>query len=537
MASQQLTSRTWRNGCLALLLFLLAACDRGPPAALSQVPACPGATPLTAPEIQTILAQAFARAAADGQAFAITVTNREGIVVGSIAMPGAPAGIEAAATQKARTAAFLSSNQHAFTTRTAFFIIQDHFPPNLPNVPGGPLYGVQFSSLPCSDIVGESVATPFDQEGSGLSGDTGSMPLYKDGCLVGGVGVEGATEPDDALEERAAWSAALGFRPSPAIYGSTIHVDGIRLDFIEEMPPDDLVVPSYADVLLAGAAELVAPVAAPPDQVFPTALFGGLSCEIRFAPADSARPVPATERLLAADVTAILDAAAARSGLTRAGIRRPLGTAMRCFVSVTDIDGTVLGSIRTPDATLFSFDVSIQKARAAAFFSTDTFAVTTRALGFLAQAFFPPGIDAAPEGPLHQLQDALSLPLAGPCVPPTVPELPNGITIFPGGIALYKGGVLAGAIGVSGDGVDQDDFIASAGADLFPPPAGARCDEADEASAVAALTAKVAAIGADATLAGDAGTVAAAADSAARLANGLQGIRLPYVKFPRQPYR
>lgn len=519
----------------AILPFLLAACDSGPPAALSQAPLCPGATPLTAAEVGTVIAQAAARATADGQAFVIAVTNREGIVVGALAMPGAPAGAETAAAQKARTAAFLSSNQHAFTTRTALFIIEDHFPPGLPNVPGGPLYGVQFSNLPCSDIVGEGAVTPFDQVGSGLSGDTGSMPLYKDGCLVGGVGVEGAAEPDDALEERAAWTASSGFRPAPAIFGSNIHVDGIRLAFVEEMPPDDLVIPAYADLLLGGATEIAAPVAAPPDQVFPTALFGGLTCEVRFAPSDSARPVPPAERLLAADVTAILDAAAARSDLVRAGIRRPLGTAMRCFISVTDLDGTVLGSIRTPEATLFSFDVSIQKARTAAFFSTDALAVTTRALGFLAQAFFPPGIDAAPEGPLHSLQDALSAPLSGPCVPPTVAELPNGVTVFPGGIPLYKGGLLVGGIGVSGDGVDQDDFVAAAGADLFPPPA--RCDAVDEATAVAALTTKVAAIGAAATLAGDLATAAEAADCATRLAAGLQGIRLPYVKFPRQPFR
>jgi uncharacterized protein GlcG (DUF336 family) len=534
----------------AVLLLLLAACtDSGPPDALKQVPACAGAVPLTAAEVQTILAQAAGRAMDDGQAYVITVTTREGIVIGSLAMAGAPLGLEASSAQKARTAAFLSSNQHAFTTRTAFFIIEDHFPPNLPNVPGGPLYGVQFSSLACTDVVGEDVVTPFDQQGNGLSGDTGSMPLYKDGCLVGAVGVDGAPEPDDALEERAAWTASEGFRPAPAIYGSEVHVDGVRLDFIEEMPPDDLVAPAYADLLLGGATEIVPPVAGPPDQVFPMGVFGGLTCEIRYAPLDSARPVPATVRLLASDVTAMLDAAAARSDLTRAGIRRPLGTAMRCFVSVTDLDGTILGSIRTPDATLFSFDVSIQKARAAAFFSTDTFAMTTRALGFLGQAFFPPGIDGAPEGPLHQLQDALSAPLAGPiggvCQPPTVAALPNGITIFPGGIPLYKGGVLVGAIGVSGDGVDQDDFVSSAGAELFPPPAGTRCDEVDEATAVTALSAKVAAIGTaasavvappDAVTQADA-IEAVAALSATRLAQGLQGIRLPYVKFPRQPYR
>jgi uncharacterized protein GlcG (DUF336 family) len=521
----------------ALLLLLLAACDSNPPAALVAVPACPGAPPLTATEIETILAQAAGRAIADGQAYTITVTTREGIVVGSLQMAGAAAGLEAASTAKARTAAFLSSDQNAFTTRTAAFIIDDHFPPNLPNVPGGPLYGVQFSNLPCSDLVGEDTVSAFDQEGNGLSGDTGSMPLYKDGCLVGGVGVEGGPEPDDALEERAAWTASEGFRPAPAIYGSEIHVDGIRLAFIEEMPEGDLVAPTYASLLVGGATELVAPVAAPPAQIFPTAVFGGLTCDVYFAPVDSVRPVPATERLLAVEVTAMLDAAAARSGLTRAGIRRPIGTAMRCFISVTDLDGTVLGAIRTPESTLFSFDVSVQKARAAAFFSTDTFAVTTRALGFLAQAFFPPGIDAAPEGPLHLLQDALSAPLFGPCVPPTVAALPNGITIFPGGIALYKGGLLAGGIGVSGDGVDQDDFVAAAGAELFPPPAGARCDEADEAFAVAALTAKVTAIGAAAAAVPDLGTVAAASASVTRLAGGLEGIRLPYVKFPRQPFR
>jgi Haem degrading protein HbpS-like len=43
------------------------------------------------------------------------------------------------------------------------------------------------------------------------------------------------------------------------------------------------------------------------------------------------------------------------------------------------------------------------------------------------------------------------------------PNLPNGMTIFPGGFPLYRNGVLIGAIGVSGDGVDQDDIIAASG--------------------------------------------------------------------------
>ena len=273
----------------------------------------------------------------------------------------------------------------------------------------------------------------------------------------------------------------------------------------------------------------------------------------------------------------MLDAGAARSALTRAGIRRPLGTPMRCFVTVVDRDGTILGCIRTPDATLFSFDVSIQKARTVAFFSTDTVGFTCRALGFMAQGHFPPGIDFAPRGPLANdfhlaigapggpgdvlaLQDALSVPLLAPiedpgmpgtflCQAPTVAELPNGITIFPGAVPLYKGGVLVGGIGVSGDGVDQDDFIASAGGELFPPPAGVRCDEAPEATAVSVLRARLDVIRARAQAvvddpmsfpeaAAQAATIvdAAVAADANYAALGLQGIRLPYVKFPRQPY-
>jgi len=36
----------------------------------------------------------------------------------------------------------------------------------------------------------------------------------------------------------------------------------------------------------------------------------------------------------------------------------------------------------------------------------------------------------------------------------------NGLQIFPGSVPLYKNGVLVGAVGVSGDGIEQDDFVA-----------------------------------------------------------------------------
>jgi len=58
-----------------------------------------------------------------------------------------------------------------------------------------------------------------------------------------------------------------------------------------------------------------------------------------------------------------------------------------------------------------------------------------------------------------------------------IPELRNGLQIFAGGIPLYRGSTLIGAIGVSGDGIDQDDLISAGGAILFPPPDAIRSDK------------------------------------------------------------
>jgi hypothetical protein len=72
--------------------------------------------------------------------------------------------------------------------------------------------------------------------------------------------------------------------------------------------------------------------------------------------------------------------------------------------------------------------------------------------------------------------------------------LPNGITIFPGAFGLYRNGVLIGAIGVSGDGVDQDDLVGAAGTHDFLAPLAIRSDHFF-----------------------------------------FRGTRLPYAKFPRDP--
>ncbi len=55
--------------------------------------------------------------------------------------------------------------------------------------------------------------------------------------------------------------------------------------------------------------------------------------------------------------------------------------------------------------------------------------------------------------------------------------MPNGITIFPGGFPLYRNGQLIGAIGISGDGVDQDDIVGASGTSNFLPPDPIRADQ------------------------------------------------------------
>jgi len=504
--------------------------------------------PLTAADVDRIVRQAAAEAQRIGLKAHIAVTDQEGNVLARFRMAGAPDtsrvrpkpgeegrrghGLEAVelpatfvAVTKAGTGAFLSSGGNAFSTRTASFIVQDHFPPLVDFTPGGPLFGVQFSSLPCSDV--KSPPLP-----AGLSADPGGLPLYRNGLLVGGVGVEGdgsyTLDPDprdfDApTEEQAAAAGARGFEAPDLIRADHILADGIRLPYANAAAGTGgpAAAGDYIDGPRDGAA-----------SAFRPASLGDLAGET-----DPRFPVRAGSVLSADEVARILTQAARQAGITRAAIRQPLGSAARVSIAVVDVDGRILGNFRTPDAPVFGFDVAVQKARTANFFSRrgaaddlrraglatylggglpldGSVAFTSRAVGFVAQPLFPPGIDGTDAGPfsspraewspfntglqLDLVEDALFSFLATLRSPGTcsaaIPALANGITIFPGGVPLYKNGALAGAIGISGDGVDQDDLIASAGAAGFDAPVEKRSDQLV-----------------------------------------IRGVRLPYVKFPRHP--
>jgi uncharacterized protein GlcG (DUF336 family) len=487
----------------------------------------------------------------------IAVVDREGFVlavwdVNGGAQPAAKDVARAVAT--AGAAAFLSSNEHAFTTRTAGFIIQQHFPPAVANRPNGPLVGVNFSSMAFSDtnkykapapdnsfpsppvpgVNDLASATPADAFRSipftalALSGNPGGVPLFKNGILVGGIGVVGYADPavtgfDTSFlasdNERIALSGQAGFRPAPALAGSNVLIDGIRLAYLVNTganltvanPAAYLANPAngqpvaLADIDgIAGSADdspvNYAPKASPAPVAYPNpfGLVGVGSTPGELRSAVRADPLPGTiagaARLTAAEVTSILRLAAERAEITRAGIRLPRGRVARVWISVVNnpaaagVEPAVLGTYRTPDATIFSWDVAVQKARTCLFFSRGLErgtprAFSSRAVGFLAQSMYPPGIDGTPEGPLEDFQVLFSVKDFGGSVGPQVPSapinlnVPNGITIFPGGFPLFRGGVLIGAIGVSGDGIEQDDMIAAAGAQSFPPPTGSRADD------------------------------------------------------------
>lgn len=498
---------------------------------------------MTSNEVATVLAQAATYASLVVRTNSvIAVVDREGFVLGLWSVNGiipntnACNGFVAEAIGRAGTAAFLSSDEQALTSRTALMIVQQHFPPGVANRPPGPLVGVNFSQLVDSDVNryknpagfvpgmnggtnGTVVATPCL---GGLDGLLGGVPLYRGGTnLIGGVGVAGDDNKEEIeildrvvlqrdVDEEVALAGQIGFAPKKKFRGSHVFIDGIRVPYVIGGAP------KLANVAPLGSLGINVPgfpITNSPTVDYPKVILGGVPGELRAPIIDDP-----TGNLTAADVTEILTEAARRSAITRAGIRLPRGKAAQVFITVVNnpnADGiapVILGTFRTREATIFSWDVAIQKARTALYFSgpfaASLFppglptrrAYSTRAVGFLAQSLYPPGIARTAPGPFFGLQETFSNftgknPLNDVVVAGARdPNLPNGITIFPGGFPLYRDGELIGGIGVSGDGIDQDDIIGASGAALFPPPSEMRSDQII-----------------------------------------FRGARLPYAKFPRNP--
>ena len=543
----------------------------------------PAQEALSAPEVGRIVAQAVAQADSLGRPATIAVVDRVGNVLAVFRMDGAPAlaaipdapngdnidiqGLdvpaEAAAIAKAITGAYLSSGGNAFSSRTASMIVQQHFPP-APTTPGlesGPLFGVQFSQLPCSDLSARLAAGPIGPKRSplGLSADPGGFPLYENGVLVGGVGVlsdgvygfdPNVLDVESDADELIALAGTVGFEAPEAIRAERIFVDGTALRFSDasyaalasvtglsfaaaDARGDLIPVTGYypAPVLLAGtaygseASGIRASTAAEfaIRDAFVLSDGGGTN---RFPIRGGTDAGDVAQPITAAEAQAILEEAFAVMSRARAQIRQPLDSRAQVSISLVDTRGQVLGIVRAPDAPIFGIDVSLQKARTANFMSsagagaqlaggggevpqfvdrvrallgatalTGTHAFADRSGGNLSRPHFPDGEVARPHGPLSRpiaqfnpfstgLQSALVLgnlaqhlafvtgasPTDTPQRCTDLPDaaagqkrLANGMQIFPGSVPVYRGNQLVGGLGVSGDGIDQDDMISFLG--------------------------------------------------------------------------
>jgi len=569
-------------------------------------PAAPinGVSPsLTESDVNTIVLQAVHEATARGKPATIAVIDRVGNPLAVTQMPGAPTmatitsgrgnttGLEGvpvpatyAALAKAYTGAYLSSNGNAFSTRTANQIIQEHFNPGVTDTPAGPLFGVQFSQLPCSDfnttastVPGATNAGPH-RSPLGFSADSGGIPVYKNGILAGGIGVMTKTVYSDNLnifavpiddDEVIALAGSTGYTAPPSLDADNIAVNGLTLQYTDATPANFAAPVSASGVftpiavpgffagpapghtaiagLTYGSSDGVSGIAPDgalgpvlyPGTTVPSYVFTDGNGHVLYAPTNGL--VPAGQAITATEAQGIMTSALNVAYSARAGIRIPTNSFVQVTVTVVDLDGNVVAQARTPDAPIFAADVSRQKARTALFFSrtdaaakinaitamastvpgtfadyitrsqalveptvfSDGIAWSVVSLGDIARPFYPDGIDGNPPGSLslpfarwsifstglqldlikQDFVNALTNPTGpaplgcansnGQGLPPVSggkTQLADGLQPFSGGAPIYRGTTLVGAIGVSGDGIQQDSLVSYLGMQDFSDP-------------------------------------------------------------------
>lgn len=416
-------------------------CD-GTCQATSATPGAAAGERLSVADVGRIVAQGVAEADARGEAATIGVVDRVGNVLAVYRMAGAServqitsgeepitglpvdAGLDGveivtanlAVISKALTAAYFSSEGNAFTTRTANQIIQENFNPGEFNTPGGPLFGVQISQLPCSDISrrfnGVGPGPGPHRAAIGFAADPGALPLYKNGVLVGAVAAIADGEysldrtitdrDEDLRDELIATAASFGYGAPRDRRADVITVEGKTLRFaqvdFDDLAVDPAAAPAFATLpagLQAVLGYTVDDPSDPPPPLRAGTAFGNPESGVRPAlpadfpnlPADRFNALDAfvlvdetnTNRFPARDGTAGLSAQEVElllaesielANRSRSQVRKPLGSQAGIHVTIVDINGDVLGAARTRDALVDAVDVTTQKARSALLLSS-----------------------------------------------------------------------------------------------------------------------------------------------------------------------
>lgn len=344
-----------------------------------------------------------------------------------------------------------------------------------------------------------------------LDASRASEGIVSRGKLLGAVGVVGVTAatPNPDLDEFAAVTgafAAPGIIPLPSYPlpdPQNVFIEGIRLPFLGANQklrfnsnglPLGLERPEGTTAGTANGTFLYGPY---PGGCAPNGYLAG--------PYGSTFP----NGLTAAEVGAIVQRSVDVSKRTRAQVRLPLNSYARMVITVVDIDGRILAHFRMADALFDAVDVVPAKARNVVWFNTAAGVadlpgvpagtwVSTRTIGFGSQPFYPSGIDGENFNPRRgPWYSTLYLNnVSRPCSQGSQPagRNQNGVTFFAGATPLVRNGTLVGGLGVSGDGIEQDDYVTLLGAGEFLPPQDRWADQIK-----------------------------------------LDGARLPMFKYPRQP--
>ena len=550
---------------------------------------------LTADDVRAVLT--VAATALSNDTLAAAVVDRTGNILGVYVRPNAGERTPDIAVSVARTGAMFSNDQAPLSSRTVRFISGIHFPPGVRNTPNAALYGVENINRGCQvDDTGDAIfnapfprpksiagmfgsgagtlplpCRPDDTRGCARGGpmlddrgepiesvgittgkldvldngqtnlgavpvNPGGIPIYRDGKVVGGVGVAGVA-PN--LAEYAATLAAAGAGrdldfSEPLGFPGAVFIDGLRLPFFGGCTN----IPCIRRTL-----QTRPPGASPGSLSSGTFLVqprDGLQAPEGYLIGPRGSTIAG--RLTEAEVRQIIERSVDVALRTRAMIRLPVNQPARMTIGISDEAGEILALFRMADGTVFSSDVAMTKARNAYYFSSREgyevlrqfvernpheryqwepeppagrgWAVTARTLSFGGQPLFPPGVDL--EEQLEQ-EDAEATP--GPWFDLYVYDTMNacsegpgpsrggnraylnqsGIVWFPGSVPLYRDGRLIGGLGVSGDGVEQDDYVSELGSEGFHPPEDLRVD-----------------------------------NSIIMNSHG-QRVRLPYLKLPRHP--